>query len=370
MDFIERIQSLSKKIQQQSATITTEEATKNAFIMPFLHTVLGYDVFDPSEVVPEFTADTGIKKGEKVDYAILRDSKVQILIECKKYGESISTKHSGQLFRYFSVTNARIAVLTNGAQYAFYTDIDAPNKMDDKPFLTLDLEEIDEYIVPEIKKLTKTSFDVESIIDAAGELKYLSQIKRILHEQFKEPEEDFVRFFAARAYDGVITAKVKKLFTEITSKALIQFLNDAVNDRLKSAIGSGRAATEVKADATAVTSEETSDKNSKIVTTDEEIEGFNIVRAILRREFEISRIIARDTQSYFGILLDDNNRKPLCRLWFNSKQKYIGLFDEDKKETRHPIDSIDAIYNFSDQLIASTAMYKDEALQTKENTQA
>lgn len=367
MDFIERIQSLSKKIQQQSATITTEEATKNAFVMPFLHQVLGYDVFDPSEVVPEYTADTGIKKGEKVDYAVLRDNKVQILIECKKYGEPLSTKHSGQLFRYFSVTNARIAVLTNGAQYAFYTDIDAPNKMDEKPFLTLDLEEIDEYIVPEIKKLTKTSFDVESIIDAAGELKYLSQIKRILHEQFKEPEEDFVRFFAARTYDGVITAKVKKLFTEITTKALVQFLNDAINDRLKSAIGSGRTSTETKTDTTVVSSEEINDKDSKIITTDEEIEGFNIVKAILRREFEISRIIARDTQSYFGILLDDNNRKPLCRLHFNAKQKYLGLFDAEKKETRYPIDSIDSIYNFYDKLIETTAIYKNDTVLAKDD---
>jgi hypothetical protein len=163
MDFSEQLQSLAKKIAQQSSMITTEEATKNAFVMPFLNRVLGYDVFDPTEVIPEFTADTGIKKGEKVDYAILKDGQVQILVECKKYSEKLSAKHSGQLFRYFSVTNARIGILTNGAQYEFYTDLDAPNKMDEKPFLTLDLEDIDEHVVPEVLKLTKTSFDVEII---------------------------------------------------------------------------------------------------------------------------------------------------------------------------------------------------------------
>ncbi|MCZ0751368.1 MULTISPECIES: type I restriction endonuclease [Aeromonas] len=363
MDFTEQLQSLSKKIAQQSSMITTEEATKNAFVMPFLNRVLGYDVFDPTEVIPEFTADTGIKKGEKVDYAILKDGQVQILVECKKYSEKLSAKHSGQLFRYFSVTNARIGILTNGAQYEFYTDLDAPNKMDEKPFLTLDLEDIDEHVVPEVLKLTKNAFDVESVVDAAGELKYLSQIKKILAEQFSSPEEDFVRFFASRTYDGVLTAKVKQSFTDITKKALSQFLNDSINARLKSAIGSSVNTSTITStlESGQLSSSETeysSEEKSKVDTTLEEMEGFNVVKAILRQQFDVTRIAARDTQSYFGVLLDDNNRKPLCRLHFNTKQKYIGLFDSDKKETRHPIASIDDIFSFSEQLLTTTAVYE------------
>ncbi|MFH7525813.1 type I restriction endonuclease [Aeromonas sp. A5] len=363
MDFTEQLQSLSKKIAQQSSMITTEEATKNAFVMPFLNRVLGYDVFDPTEVIPEFTADTGIKKGEKVDYAILKDGQVQILVECKKYSEKLSAKHSGQLFRYFSVTNARIGILTNGAQYEFYTDLDAPNKMDEKPFLTLDLEDIDEHVVPEVLKLTKNAFDVESVVDAAGELKYLSQIKKILAEQFSSPEEDFVRFFASRTYDGVLTAKVKQSFTDITKKALSQFLNDSINARLKSAIGSSVNTSTITAtlESDQLSSSETeysSEEKSKVDTTLEEMEGFNVVKAILRQQFDVTRIAARDTQSYFGVLLDDNNRKPLCRLHFNTKQKYIGLFDSDKKETRHPIASIDDIFSLSEQLLTTTAVYE------------
>lgn len=334
--------------------------------MPFLHNVLGYDVFDPTEVVPEFTADTGIKKGEKVDYAILKDGQVQILIECKKYNENLSTKHSGQLYRYFSVTNARIGVLTNGAQYQFYTDLDAPNKMDEKPFLILDLEDIDEHIIPEVIKLTKSSFDVESVVDAAGELKYLSQIKKIIGEQFSEPEEDFVKFFASRVYDGVLTARVKLSFKEITTKALRQFLNDGINARLKSAIGSSVSTgtqtistNDIQNNEEENTQEVESEK-SNIETTIEELEGFNVVKAILRQRFDVGRIIARDTKSYFGILLDDNNRKPLCRLHFNTKQKYIGLFDENKKETRHPIETIDDIFGFTELLLSATSIYDKE----------
>lgn len=359
MDFIERLQALAKKVSQVSGNLATEEATKNALVMPFLHSVLGYDVFDPNEVIPEFTADTGTKKGEKVDYALIKDGVVQILIECKKYGEQLSPKHANQLFRYFSVTNARIAILTNGSQYQFYTDLDAPNKMDEKPFLTLDLEDLDEHIVPEIKKLTKSSFDVESVVDAAGELKYLNQIKRILSEQFQAPEEDFVKFFTSRVYEGVQTAKVKSQFLEITTKALKQFLNDSINYRLKSAIGADAKET-IKLDAKAESEDETLSANDKpkIHTTDEEIEGFNIVKAILRQKVGVARICSRDTQSYFGILLDDNNRKPLCRLWFNTKQKYIGVFDEDKNETRHPIETVDDIFNFSEHLQNTLSLYE------------
>lgn len=357
MDFIERLRNLSKKIAQLGNTLETEEATKNALVMPFLHNVLGYDVFDPTEVTPEFTADTATKKGEKVDYAILKDGQVQILVECKKYGEKLTTKHAGQLFRYFSVTNARIAILTNGAQYSLFTDLDAPNKMDEKPFLTLDLEDIDEHLVPEVKKLTKASFDVESVVDAAGELKYLSAIKKVLEGQFLEPEEELVKFFASRVYDGVLSPKVKQQFQAITKKALRQFLSDSVNDRLKSALNSSDSE-EVPSNEVHDTQKTDESESSRVVTTDEELEGYNVVKAILRKKFAISRIVSRDTQSYFGVLLDDNNRKPLCRLHFNAKQqKYIGIFDEDKKETRHPIENVDAIYELADQILESVSHY-------------
>ena len=96
--------------------------------MPFISSVLGYDVFDPSEVVPEFIADVGVKKGEKVDYAIFKDGQVQILIECKKIGDPLDLRYASQLFRYFAVTSARIAILTNGQEYHVYTDGDATDK--------------------------------------------------------------------------------------------------------------------------------------------------------------------------------------------------------------------------------------------------
>lgn len=359
MDFIDRLKTLSKKIDMLPAELETEEATKNALVMPFLQSVLEYDVFDPNEVVPEFTADSGTKKGEKVDYALLKNSEVQILIECKKYGEKLSTKHANQLFRYFTVTNARIAVLTNGVDYQFYTDLDSPNKMDEKPFLSLCLTDIDEHIVPELRKMTKSSFDVEAIVDVAGELKYLNEIKKILGGQFKDPDEEFVKFFTSKVYSGKQTVSVKAQFAEITKKALKQFLNDSINDRLKSAIGENEDAlvTAVSDKEPEEAQDNATEEKPNIVTTQEEIDGFNIVKAILRKKFEVSRIVARDTQSYFGVLLDDNNRKPLCRLHFNAKQKYLGIIDANKKETRYPIDTIDQIFDHADLLLETSSKY-------------
>jgi hypothetical protein len=364
MEFEERLASLAAKIRQQKSAIQTEEATKNAFVMPFIQNVLGYDVFDPLEVVPEFVCDVGTKKGEKIDYAILKDGQIQILIESKKVGEPLNINHASQLFRYFHVTTARISILTNGQVYRFFTDLDAPNKMDEKPFLEFDLLDIDDHVVPELQKLTKSAFDVDSIISAAGELKYVGQIKRELATQFQQPDDDFVRFFASRVYEGAITQRVREQFALLTRKATMQFLSDQINERLKSAIsGSNQPIIVNNTQPVEVPKTEQSQvevvEKDLVITTAEEIEGYNIIKAIVRTEVDVKRIAARDTQSYFGILLDDNNRKPIARLHFNRAQKYIGTFDADKKETRHPIDTLDDIFGFADVLKAAAKSYGD-----------
>jgi hypothetical protein len=359
MEFLERVNALSAKIQQQSAAIRTEEATKTAFVMPFINSVLGYDVFDPIEVTPEYVCDIGTKKGEKIDYAIMKNGEVQILIECKKIGEPLHINHASQLFRYFHVTSARISILTNGRVYRFYTDLDAPNKMDDKPFLELDLLDIDEHALPELQKLTKSAFDVDSIISAAGELKYVGQIKKEIASQFTQPDDDFVKFFATRVYDGMITQKVREQFASLTRKAAAQFLGDQVNDRLKSAMSGPLQPplTMAPVESSAANESAADDEDDRVQTTLEELEGFHVVKAIVRSVVDSKRIVHRDTQSYFGVLLDDNNRKPICRLHFNRAQKYIGIFDQDKNETRHPIGSVDDIYGFTEQLKGVIAYY-------------
>lgn len=370
MEIVEKLNALNLKLQNIQATIQTEEATKNALIMPFIQNVLGYDVFDPLEVVPEFTCDVGTKKGEKIDYAILKNGEVQILMECKKLGDPLSINHASQLFRYFHVTTARISILTNGRYYKFFTDLDAKNKMDEKPFLELDLLDLDEHVVPELAKLTKSSFDLESIINSAEELKYISQIKKLLASEFHSPTDALVRLICGRVYDGIITQKVRDQFTMLTRKALVQYLNDQINDRLKSALHGTVSSlpstltsisTEAHPPTLAPTQEILGDAEENIInTTVEELEGFHIVRAIVRKVIDVKRVNYRDTQSYFGVLVDDNNRRPICRLHFNRTQKYIGLFDENKVEKRHPIDSLDDLYQFTTELRNTARLYVEE----------
>ena len=361
MEFAERLDSLATKVKNQAEAIGTEEATKNAFVMPFISTILGYDVFDPLEVVPEFTADVGTKKGEKVDYAIMRDGEVQILIECKPSMGTLKIEHASQLFRYFSVTNARIAVLTNGVLWHFYTDLDSPNRMDQKPFLVLDLLDIDETLIPEIQKLSKDSFDLESIINAAEELKYIGALKREIAAQFREPTDDWIKFFTSRVYDGMFTQKVRQQFTGLVGKAAHQFLTERVNDRLKTALGvSGSApVSDVPATSSNEVAEADLDRDTEIETTLEELEGYQIVKAIACGEVKPQRVTQRDAKSYFAVLLDDNNRKPVARLHFNGKQKYLGLLDEDKVETRHPIGELDDIYAHADGIREAVRRYRD-----------
>jgi predicted type IV restriction endonuclease len=362
MGITDKIQEIAMKVRAQKASIATEEGTKNAFVMPFISTVLGYDVFNPSEVIPEFVADVGIKKGEKIDYALVRNDEVQILIEVKKVTEPLDVRHASQLFRYFAVTNARVAILTNGETYEFYTDLDTPNRMDEKPFLVLDLTAVDETLLPEVAKLTKESFDLDSVVSAAGELKYIGQIKRLLAAEFKEPSGEFLRLFAAHVHPGrSFTQRIREELAPLVAKATTQFLNEQVRERLNTALedSSKTVKDDVKdsAQVAPLDSAAEDDLQGDIRTTDEELEGYRIVRAIVCSEVSANRVIGRDGKTYFAVILDNNSRKPIARLWFNRKHKYLGVFSNDKAEARLPIESPEDIYHYAAQLRATVNGY-------------
>lgn len=319
--------------------------------MPFIN-ALGYNVFDPTEVTPELVADVGTKKGEKVDYAILRDGKPIILFECKAFDTILDDVHTSQLYRYFSVTEARFGILTNGVIYQFYTDLEAPNKMDTKPFLVFDMAEVKEPLVEELKKFTKAVFDVDQIMSTASELKYMNAIKNVIEAQLKQPTEDFVRFFAAQVYSGPLRQTVLTQFSEITKRAW----REVITDRLKQTL------TKAAEDTSGNTQEQPASiieiaPDNKIETTEEELEAYRIVRAILREVVDIKRVVIRDAQSYCSILFDDNNRKPICRLYFNGLKKYVGIMDAQKQEERIQLEDVDDIYKYTDKLKVAVSVY-------------
>ncbi len=364
MDLIDELQVLSSKIVKKRKDIQTEEATKNAFVMPFIR-ALGYDVFDPAEVIPEFTADMGTKKGEKVDYAIMKDGKPIILFECKWCGLEIDKEHKSQLYRYFSVTEARFAVLTNGISYYFYTDIEEPNKMDAKPFFEFNLLNFKESVAEDLKRFSQSFFDLNENVTAAVELKYTKHIKRLLAAQFTEPSEEFVKFFASKVYSGRLAPSVKQQFTDFVKKALQQFLNDQINERLTSALVTEEVVSShalLILEKPVLTKEEKKkERESRIITTPEEIEGHNIVKTILQDVIDPTRVVMRDTINYCGILFDDNNRKPICRLHFNSATtKRLGIFLDNKTEEKILLDNINDISQHADKLKKTVSRYLQE----------
>ncbi len=351
MDFKDQIKQLGDRVIKLKDQISTEEATKNAFIMPFIQT-LGFDVFNPIEVVPEYVTDIGTKKGEKIDYAIFKDGVPAILIECKHWQQKLDL-HDNQILRYFHVSKAKFAILTNGVRYRFYTDLEEPNKMDERPFLEFDIAEIKDSQIEELKKFHKSYFDVENIINSATELKFSNAVKNIFSNELKTPSDEFLRFFISKVYTGKITAKVLTDFSELVKKSINHVISDMITDRFKLAIDAEEASFTPEPVVMAEP-QSTAQEADKIVTTEEELEGFMIVKTICRQKIGINRIVYRDAQSYFAILLDDNNRKTICRLYLNSiSKKYISFIDADKKETRHEISSLDDIFNFSDTLLST-----------------
>jgi hypothetical protein len=344
---------------ERASEIQTEEATKNALVMPMLR-ALGYDVFDPAIVVPEFTADFGTKKGEKVDYAIRIGGEVQILIECKPITAVLATAHASQLYRYFSVTKARFGILTNGREWRFFTDLDIPNKMDEQPFFIFSVVEYGDQDLTELEKFAAANFSVDGIISAASDLKLKSLITEALRREFMTPSDEFARMIGKRVMTGAITADVRTRLSNLIVSCVTDILRDQANQRLKDAIDRPSAllpaGSVVSATLPAPPVPETLASADPVRTTDEERDAFRIIQAILRKDIDVKRVAARDNASYCAILFDDNNRKPIARLYLEGKNKRIGIF-ENKAETRHDIGAIEDIYRYSDEIQASVKSY-------------
>lgn len=349
MDFTESIKQFSERVASLKTAISTEEATKMSLIVP-LFQILGYDVFNPSEFCPEYIADVGIKKGEKVDYAIMENGTPNILIECKSCSENLE-KHSSQLFRYFGTSPAKFGILTNGIIYKFYTDLEESNKMDLVPFLEVDMMNLKDSSINELKKFCKDNFDKDKIFSTAEELKYSSLIKGALASEFENPSEEFVRFILTNIYEGQKNQRVIEKFTPVIKKAFSSFINEIVNNKISSALSDDND-DDVKE--TEILSEE---QTSKVVTTEEEIEAFYIIRGMLAEVIPVEDVVHRDTESYFGILYKDNNRKPICRINLDTKNKQLLIPDISKKFERIYIDSLNDIYKYKKQLIEVIKRY-------------
>jgi len=347
MDLKLKLEQLHQRVVGLKDQINTEEATKNAFVMPFIQ-ILGYDIFNPTEVVPEHICDIGTKKGEKVDYVIRKNNEPILIFECKHWRENADA-HNSQLHRYYHVSKAKFGVLTNGTIYNFYADLEKPNIMDEKPFLTINIEDLKDSSIKILESFTKNGYNLESILDSAEDLKYIKAIRKEFEKEIDNPSDEMVKLLVNRFFDKPLTANRMIAFKEYTKKALTVSINESISDRLKSALNMNEKA-EKQADAKTISIDENNEAN-KIITTEEETEAFQIVKAILREKISSDRIASRDTQSYFGVLLDDNNRKPICRFHFNTTNKYLETFQNGKDAgEKKQLNNLDEIYDYRNQL--------------------
>ena len=343
MEFEERLKDFISRIEKMKKIITTEEATKTSLIMPFFN-ILGYDIFNPNEFIPEFTADVGIKKGEKVDYAISINGAITILIEAKTVNTNLQ-KHDSQLFRYFGTSSAKVAILTNGIEYRFYSDLEVVNKMDSSPFLIINLLDLKENDIIELKKFIKDNFEIDNIMNAASNLKYANSIEKVLNDEFANPSDDFIKFILNQGiYDGVKTQNTIEKYRPIIKKSLSTYINNLVNIRLQNALNTSN-------DQHTSETEELDEKEYGIITTTEELESYYTIKAILSEYINSKKLFYKDTYSYFGILYENKVTKWICRVYLKENCKYIIIPDVTKKEIRYDINSVEDIYKLKVQLV-------------------
>lgn len=368
MDFVDAVKAHAKRVMELKDHTATEEAAKMALIVPFLR-LLGYDPNDPRVVIPEYCADFGNKKECKVDYAIKRGNDIVIIVEAKKVGDTLDGSREGQLQQYFqSLLPVKIAILTDGVLYKFFTDLEHPNVMDKKPFMTFDFSAIEEALIQELKKLCNECFDLDTALCAAQELKYLGQLKKIVAAEMEAPSDDLVRYFAKQVYDGKLMGGIIEDFKPRIKLAFENHINDVLNARLKGAMQSSA----YLPDSAEETMEEVDPEilygniqSNGIVTTQEEIEGYHIVRAILDDFTPPEKVIMKDTASYCAILYEGNVRKPICRMHFNAiSNLQLETFDTEqvsqpgaKKETRHKLEKLTDMYRYAPLLKEAVAIY-------------
>lgn len=343
MDFAEKLNAFVGRVKALKSKIKTEEATKTSMIMPFFN-MLGYDVFNPLEFIPEYTADVGIKKGEKVDYAIVdKKQNPVILIEAKCCGENLN-KHGSQLFRYFAVTPAKFGILTNGIVYQFYTDLEAQNKMDKTPFLVVNLLSLKDDTVSDLQKFQKSEFDVNTIIAKATELKYSDKILQFFLNQIKNPDSDFISYVIANVYRGRKTQRIIDDFRPIVKRAFTHLLNEKVNERLQTAINAGDTLAEEKPE-DSVTQHPAEENWSN-----EFLEGFFVIKSLIYY-CAGDCVITRNTNGdELEITLENDKTKWICRLNFKEKIFYMNRPSNGKEYTKRQIRSLDDIYPYKNQL--------------------
>lgn len=220
------LQDIAKRAEEYSGLYANnEQSTKISLVQPFIGG-LGYDYLSPTEVIAEYTADVGIKRGEKVDYAVMRDGEPIILFECKALSNALGVSEISQLFRYFQSTNAAIGVLTNGAIYKFFSDLTDVGRMDDTPFLEVDIRCATEVDISELRRFSKDVFDADAIKSAAINAKQVSVLKEYLGSVYERPDDEFARLLLRKLISGRVSKGRVEEHRGLVKQAFHEFVRE------------------------------------------------------------------------------------------------------------------------------------------------
>ena len=260
------------------------------------------------------------------------------------------------------MTSARIGVLTDGVMYKFFSDLDADNVMDEDPFMEIDVTSANPRDLQALNHFARHSFDLEEARTAASNMKHIAGMKDYLTQMHTQPDEDFVRLLARRVFTGPLFHARVEHFTGIARLAFHEFVNDLINDTLRRAsniVNSGTVEDPEPLPVLDGDGNEDTAETKGIVTTAEEIQGYELVKTIVSDVVDPERVFIRDTKSYCGVLLDDTNRKPICRMHFNTSRKRLPILAGERSEdgtllsTFYDIEDVNDIAQYAEKLRAA-----------------
>ena len=225
------LEGLATYAEEHKEDLTgNEESTKHSLVLPVFQ-AWGYNIFHKREVDPEFVCDVGVKKGERVDYAIKHDGEPTILVEAKSIEKKLDV-HLTQLYRYFSATPARFGVLTNGVEYQFFTDREVENMMDTTPFFEMDIRSADDYSLVQLRQFAKDNFNVDKIKDGAVEAEIIRAVKAQFAAMYDNPDYEFSKVMLQDAVqDRRLTRNLVSQYGRLVKRSFYEFVRDHSGDK-------------------------------------------------------------------------------------------------------------------------------------------
>lgn len=331
MAFAEDIQEIRETVRKHGEKLINEETTKQALILPMIE-AWGYDTRNPSEVMAEHSVKLSTGSSGRADYVIFYQEKPAIVIECKSAGVAFPADVLEQLREYVTASGATAGVFTDGIRYSCYVDSERPGQMDHTPYCQVDLTRLTDDDEHALSLLSKQLFSPARLRTSAKPLKQrLDDMIDIDSTLGSPPLRDHI-------------FRVGRIKNRAKRDSDTEALTSRVSDRIRFLIES-------------IADGALTDDDS-VVTTHEELDTFLLVKGMLHDSIEPHRITPRDARSYFSVFVDDNNRKPICRFHFNRRDKYIGTFDENKQETRHPMQDLSDLFRLAPQLKRAAKRYR------------